>query len=80
MATITLTIGTFTRTATISATDLNRVVAAFKSRYGAVLTNQQAFDIWADGTVQALRDIVRGEELNTTIANDTAAFVGPVIT
>lgn len=80
MASITLTIGTLTRTSTISTADLNRVIAAMKSRYGAALTNQQAFDIWADGSMQALRDIVRGEELAATYANDLAAFSGVTIT
>lgn len=80
MASITLTIGKFTRTSTISATDLNRIIAAMKSRYGAALTNQQAFDIWADGATQALRDIVQGEELSASIATTKAGFAGVVIT
>lgn len=80
MATITLTVGPLTRTATISTNDQNRLIAAFKDRYGAALTNQQAFDIWADGSLQALRDIVKNEELAITFAADQAAFVPIVIT
>lgn len=80
MASITLTIGSLTTTKTISTADLNRVVAAFKARYGASLTNQQAFDIWAAGSLASLQDIVRNEEIAASNAATAAAFVPVSIT
>lgn len=80
MATITLSIGALTRSVTLSTPDQNRIVAAFKSRFGQSLTNQQAFDIWADSIFSSLKENVRNEELNASLAADTAAFVAVVLT
>lgn len=80
MPTITLTVGPRTKSATISTPDLVRVAAAFKAQYGAELTDQQAFDIWAAGALHTLQDITRVTELAAAYVADDAAFVPVVIT
>lgn len=62
MATITLTIGALSKTFTLSAADVTRVTDAFKATYGASLSNAQVFDIWANSTMQALKDVVKRVE------------------
>jgi hypothetical protein len=80
MASITLTIGTFTTTKTIPPADLTRLLTAMKTHYGQVVengvprdrTNQELFDLWAAGTLQALRDIAKRVEQEAAKATAAA--------
>lgn len=79
MAAIALTIGSFSRNAVVSASDLTRIVQAFKATYGEGLTDQEAFERWASGAIQALVDIVLRTEGNAAAETARSGIVSPVI-
>lgn len=81
MATITISVtGLTSKVVTLSTNDTNRVIAAWKAQYGSLLTNQQAFDQWANGCLNTLSDIVKTTELQVSYAAVLAAFVPIVFT
>lgn len=63
MASLTLTVGTFTRTRTVSAGDTTRVLNALKTYFGNPnMTNQAAFDALEANVLQQLKGIVKSVE------------------
>jgi hypothetical protein len=66
MATITITITagaqTAGRTKTVSAGDLQRFLAAFRSIFGANLSDPQVIEAWADNCLSQTKDTIRNYE------------------
>ena len=82
MAGLTLTIGALTKTYTISAADLARIVTALGNQYGPVgigngqtrpMNNSEIFAEWSAGIFASLSAIV----LTTETATAQAAIVTP---
>jgi hypothetical protein len=83
MANISITVGAFTATKTVSNTDLSRLLSAYQTIYGQVpvdanavpivyrdMTSQETFDKFANGLFQGIvANIKRAEQ---TIAANTA--------
>lgn len=80
MATVTLSIGALSKAFTVSAADTTRIVNALTTIYGAGLTNAQIFDIWANSTMQALKDAVKRVEGDAAAATARAGVVDVVAT
>ncbi len=78
MATITFTIGSLTKSWTITSGDLNRLVESLKGQYGAGLTNQQLFDALTAEMSQGWKDRVTKYEKK--LAEDAAANYVSTIT
>ena len=75
MATVSITVGPFTISKTVSAGDLTRLVAAYKVIYGQVpvdpgaipivlrdMTDQETFNKFAGGILQGMVNAVKGAE------------------
>lgn len=75
MATISITVGAFTASKTVSTNDLNRLLAAYRTIYGQVpvdpsaspvvmrdMTNQETFDKFSSGLLQGMVDAVKRAE------------------
>lgn len=66
MATLTLSIASQTKSKTISAGDITRVLAALKKQFGQItvsgvtrdMTDAEVFDAWSDNVIQALKTSV----------------------
>lgn len=76
MASLTYTLGSQSRTFTLSAGDVTRAITAMKSRYGQITengtprdrTNAELFDMWAVENMRALKQIVADEERRAAAA------------
>lgn len=61
---------THTKTKTVSAAHLLRLVAFWKGQYGTNLTDPQAFDAWTDSLLTMFRDQVRRYEQGISVTSD----------
>ncbi len=91
MATLTITVGSFTKSKTISNADLSRYLTAYMGIYGQVpvtpatvpptfrdMTQQETFDKFADGLYQGMIDAVKNQE-KTMAAKSAADAITPII-
>jgi hypothetical protein len=62
MPDITFTAGPYTRSRTVSAAKLQRIVAAYRIHYGAELTDQQVAEAVLDGFIAQIRAVVQQHE------------------
>lgn len=93
MATLTMTIGSFTASKTIAANDLTRLLNAYKTVYGQVpvdptatsivmkdLTNQEVFDKFSQGFFQSIVNQIKSAEQQLASQTAAQAVVSVVLT